>query len=144
MLNDALDSRQVLEGSYLDIKSTTMRDTLQKVREAVTSISLREDKPSVSTSLRMIATKWFSRRLCRINPDVLLIYLHHSHWPGRIGAVGRGRRGPQGVSGAQCGLRHDRVGRCRKVDGNCTTRSGEVIIRASGFMSVSDSLCHKQ
>jgi len=57
MLNDALDSKQVLEGSYLDIKSTTMRDTLQKVLEGVTCISLREDKPSVSTSLRMIATK---------------------------------------------------------------------------------------
>jgi hypothetical protein len=30
-----------------------MRDTLQKVLEGVTYISLREDKPSVSTSLRM-------------------------------------------------------------------------------------------
>ena len=26
-----------------------------------------------------------------------------------------GRGGPQGVSGAPCGLRHNQVGRCRKV-----------------------------
>jgi hypothetical protein len=38
---------------------------------------------------------------------------HFSHWPRRIGSVGRG--GPQGVSGARRGLRHDRVGRYRNV-----------------------------
>jgi hypothetical protein len=56
MLIVALDSKQVFQGSYLDIKSTTLRDTLQKVLEEVTCISLREDKPSVNTSLRIIAT----------------------------------------------------------------------------------------
>jgi hypothetical protein len=56
ILNVTLDSKQAFEGSYLDIKSITMRDTLQKVLEGVTCISLGEDKPSVSTSLRMIAT----------------------------------------------------------------------------------------
>jgi hypothetical protein len=28
---------------------------------------------------------------------------------------GKGRGGPQGASGARCGLRYDRVGRCRKA-----------------------------
>ena len=59
-LNNALDNRQEFEGSYLDIKSTTMRDSLQKVLEGVTCISLREDKPSVSTSFKNDSYQWFS------------------------------------------------------------------------------------
>jgi hypothetical protein len=45
-----LDSRQVHEGSFVDIKSTGVRDILREVLTGVTCVSLREDKPSVSTS----------------------------------------------------------------------------------------------
>ena len=51
-----LDSRQVLEGSFVDIKSTGVRDVLREVLEGVICVSLREDRPSVSTSLRVVAT----------------------------------------------------------------------------------------
>jgi hypothetical protein len=42
------------------------------------------------------------------------------------------REGPQGVSGAQCGLRHDRVGRCRKVKSEVTKGSERVVGKAAG------------
>ena len=43
-----------------------------------------------------------------------------------------GRGGPQGVSGAQCGLRHDRVGRCRKVKSEGTKGRERVVGKAAG------------
>jgi hypothetical protein len=43
---------------------------------------------------------------------------HFSHWPRRIGSAG------EGVSGARCGLRHDRVGRCRKLKSEGEKREG--------------------
>lgn len=76
MLNVALDSQQVFLGNYLDIKSTTLRDTLRRVLEGVTYISLREDKPSVSTSLRMIATN-SPHKICA-GQSKCLIYLSTS------------------------------------------------------------------
>jgi hypothetical protein len=86
ILNIALDSKQAFEGSYLDIKSTTMRDTLQKVLEGVTCISLREDKPSVNTSLRMIATNgspdiYADQSGCLIHLSLNAWYVAHCHDP---------------------------------------------------------------
>jgi hypothetical protein len=43
---------------------------------------------------------------------------HFSHWPRRIDSAG------EGVSGARCGLRHDRVGRCRKLKSEGEKREG--------------------
>ena len=51
------------------------------------------------------------RHRAKKSQPVMLRYF--SHWPRRIGSVGEG--GPQGVSGARYSLKHDRVGRCRKV-----------------------------
>jgi hypothetical protein len=55
---------------------------------------------------------------------------HFSHWPRRIGSVGSG--GPQGVSRARRGLRHDRVGRCRNVKSEGEKRREEVAGKAVG------------
>jgi hypothetical protein len=41
----------------------------------------------------------------RANKSQPVALRHFSHWPRRIGSVGRGA--PQGVSGTRCGLRHD-------------------------------------
>jgi hypothetical protein len=43
-----------------------------------------------------------------------------------------GGGGPQGVSGAQCGLRHDRVGRRRKVKSEETKGRERVVGKAAG------------
>jgi hypothetical protein len=43
-----------------------------------------------------------------------------------------GGGGPQGVSGAQCGLRHDRVGRCRKLKNEGEKREGESCWKSGG------------
>jgi hypothetical protein len=59
----------------------------------------------------------------RANKSQLVVLRHYSHWPRRISAVGKG--GPQGVSGARRGLRHDRVGRCRKLKSEEGKREGE-------------------
>ena len=67
----------------------------------------------------------------RANKSQPVALRHYSHWPGRIGAVER-RGGPQGVSGAQCGLRHDRVGRCRKVKSEGTKGRERVVGKAAG------------
>jgi hypothetical protein len=50
-----LDSRQVLKGSFVDIKSTDVKDILREILKGVIYISLREDKPSVNTFLRVVA-----------------------------------------------------------------------------------------
>ncbi|KIW36895.1 uncharacterized protein PV06_11009 [Exophiala oligosperma] len=49
------DSEDTLLDSFIDVKSTTLRDILRDVLDGVTCVSLREDKPS-------------------INPDVLFTY----------------------------------------------------------------------
>jgi hypothetical protein len=51
---------------------------------------------------------------------------HFSHWPRRIGSAG------EGVSGTRCGLRHDRVGRCRKLKSEGEKREGESCWKSSG------------
>ena len=43
-----------------------------------------------------------------------------------------GGGGAQGVSGAQCGLRHDRVGRCRKVKSEGIKGRERVVGKAAG------------
>jgi hypothetical protein len=62
----------------------------------------------------------------RANKSQPVTLRHFSYWPRRIGSVGEG--GPQGVSGARCGLRHDRVGRCRKVKSEGGKREGESLL----------------
>jgi hypothetical protein len=44
----------VLEGSFVNIKSIAIRDILREVLKGITYISLRENKPSVSTLLRVV------------------------------------------------------------------------------------------
>jgi hypothetical protein len=50
-----LDSRQVFKGSFVDIKSTDVKDILREILKEVIYISLREDKPSVNIFLRVVA-----------------------------------------------------------------------------------------
>jgi hypothetical protein len=61
---------------------------------------------------------------------------HFSHWPRCFGIVGK--RGPQGVSGARRGLKHDRVGRCRNVKSEGKNGREGVAGKATG---TSVSLC---
>jgi hypothetical protein len=50
------------------------------------------------------------------------------HFPtGRVVSV-LWKRGPQGVNGARCGLRHDRVGWCRKVKNVARSRQACICI----------------
>jgi hypothetical protein len=51
-----------------------LRDILREVLEGVTCVSLREDKPSVRTSLRTVGVSG-PLIFAQINPDVLFTYL---------------------------------------------------------------------
>jgi hypothetical protein len=60
-----LETKQKLEGSFLNIKSTAVRGILREVLKGVTCVSLREDKPSVSIFLKIKAISGFPNILRR-------------------------------------------------------------------------------
>lgn len=64
----------MLVDSFVDITSTTLRDSPREVLNGVTCVSLREDKPSVRIPL-VILSLVASLTLAQINPDVLFTYL---------------------------------------------------------------------
>ena len=66
----------------------------------------------------------------RVNKSQPVALWHYSHWPRRIGAVGKG--GPQGVRGARRGLRHDWVGQYRKVKSEGERGRERVVGKAAG------------
>jgi hypothetical protein len=66
----------------------------------------------------------------RANKSQPVALRHFSHWPRRIGSVGK--REAQVVSGARRGLRYDRAGLCRKVKSEGTKERERVVGKAAG------------
>ena len=84
--------------------------------------------PKGRRTVQMVEETMPPRR--RANKSQPVALRHFSHWLRRIGSVGK--RGPQGASGARCGLRHDRRGRRRKVKSEGTKGKERVAGKAAG------------
>jgi hypothetical protein len=87
---------------------------------------------------RVDARVRWSKQCCRGVERIRASQSHCGIIPtGRVVSVllGGGGRGRQGVSGAQCGLRHDRVGRCRKVKSEGTKGRERVVGKRRGTIA---------
>jgi hypothetical protein len=60
---------QKLKNNFMNVKSITMKDILRKILKEIIYVSLRKNKSSVSTFLRIIllATHDISHRLIRMS-----------------------------------------------------------------------------